>query len=64
MLTVVADQKRGESNPDALTDPVDPESIAVLPTLAVPFQSAPEGIVAREVINPGLSDEPVVDAAT
>ena len=64
MLTVVADQQRGASDPSALADPVDPETIAVLPTIAMPFDAAPEGIIVREVINPGLSDEPVVDVST
>jgi len=60
MITLAADQKGG-SDPAKLTDPVDPEEVVTLLTLAVPYRSAPKGIIVREVKNPLQKDAPIVD---
>lgn len=62
MINLAADHSANEkSEPVALPNPADPEDIVTLVSLAVPYQSAPKGVLQRKVIVPGKAHQPVVD---
>lgn len=65
MINLAADQAgggdNGRSDPTDLTDPVDAEDIVTLVSYAIPYDSAPEGVLLRTVLVPSMEHEPVVD---
>lgn len=61
MINLAADQAKDKSEPSALTNPAEPEEVVTLVSLAVPFRSAPKGVLQRKVIVPGKEHQPVVE---
>lgn len=61
MINLAADQAGNVSDPVSLTDPVEPEDIVTLISYAIPYDSAPEGVLLRKVLVPSKEHEPVVD---
>lgn len=62
MITLAADQKGGLSDPSKLSDPVKPDDIVTLLSIAVPYWSAPQGVIARKVRDPKNPTSAVVNA--
>lgn len=62
MLTLAADQSGRVSEPEALPPIVDPRDIVSLLSVAVPFSSAPKGVIVRSVRNTNHANEAVVDS--
>lgn len=61
MINLAADQSKDKSDPSVLTSPADPEEVVTLLSLAVPYLSAPKGVLQRKVIVPGKEHQPVVE---
>lgn len=62
MITLAADQKGGNSDPSKLSEPVHTEDIVTLLSIAVPYWSAPQGVISRKVRDPKNPAAPVVNA--
>lgn len=61
MINLAADQAKDRSEPSVLTNPAEPEEVVTLVSLAVPYLSAPKGVLQRKVIVPDKEHQPVVE---
>lgn len=61
MINLAADQAKDKSEPSNLANPANPEEVVTLVSLAVPYLSAPKGVLQRKVIVPDKEHQPVVE---
>lgn len=60
MITLASDARNGIVDPSALGDPVDPNDVVSLLSIAVPYLAAPKGIIARSVQDGTWPLQPVI----
>lgn len=65
LLTFAADpatEDKAKRDPELLQDPVQPEDVATLFSLAMPFRSAPRGRIGFRVLDKSKEDQAIIDA--